>query len=229
MIKLYVAGIAPLEQEELFQRGYAGLPLHRKEKIDRLRFHKDRQRSLGAWLLLEAALKERGLGGGETLRLTYGDGGKPYLEGHPELFFNLSHSGERVLCALSDGEVGCDVEQLRPVSPKLAKRFFSREEAAALAQCPTEALRQHLFFRLWTLKESFIKMVGLGLQLPLGEFSMDLSGGEISVKQQRFPECSFHFQEFNPGDGYAIACCTQCKENSPLQWVDLAQVICKQL
>ena len=209
MTKVYTADVTPLEEESLFRSLYAGIPLQRQEKIDSLRFQKDRQLSLGAWLLLEAALRDWGYE--DALPIDRNPHGKPFLKNCPGLHFNLSHSGSRVLCALSDGEVGCDIQQMGEMNLQLARRFFSPEEVAALTARKEESRREY-FYRLWALKESFVKAVGLGLALPLQEFSVLLSEKEIRLEQSRFPDRQFFFREWDAGEGYACACCAETPE-----------------
>lgn len=90
--------------------------------------------------------------------------------------FNVSHARGRIACAFAlDREVGIDVENAeRTVEAlRLSHRFFSPTEAATLAELPAEQ-RQRRFFTYWTLKEAFIKVIGMGLAMPLDQFSFEL-------------------------------------------------------
>ena len=219
MTKLYAANTAPFQNPELYQAHYATVPSFRKEKIDALRFPEDKRRSLCAWLLLVRALREQGISP-EDIQIAYGAHGKPALLGNHQLFFNLSHSGQRVLCAVSHQEVGCDVEQARPVNLKLAKRFFSPAEYETLSSLPQEE-QQAAFLRLWTCKESFVKAVGTGLSLPLQDFSILGNGAKVGVQQWFFPDRRFFFRTFDPQDGYYYACCAETPDISELTTLDL--------
>jgi len=113
--------------------------------------------------------------------------GRPIIEAPlapPLLRFNLSHTRAMVAVLVAFGiEVGVDIEDTTRGSDtmKIAQRFFSRREAQALAACPPED-RSARFFDYWTLKESYIKARGLGLSLPLGQFSFQLDeAGPISI------------------------------------------------
>lgn len=219
MTKWYAADVDGLKAPAVFERLYRTLPLHRKDKIEKLRFEKDKRRCMGAWLLLMHALQAEGIAEREIC-LSYGEHGKPYLADHPELFFNLSHSGNRVLCAVSDGEVGCDVQKIKRYDGQLAERFFSPEECGYLSKVSKEE-RDTLFFRYWTLKESFIKNIGTGLALPLNQFSIQLSGDGVGVKQQVLPEETFSFRDVDSGDGYRYACCARRQEIGEIEVVRL--------
>ena len=153
MLRVYHASVLPL----LGQKGGEGLSQYRKEKLARITAPKAYALSLGAELLLMAALKELN-GPMPPLEVICGEGGKPALQDGPE--FSLSHSGERVLCALSDEAVGADLQQMRPCNPALTRRFFTGAEVAWLEE---QRERDQAFSLLWSLKESYVKFLGSGI------------------------------------------------------------------
>ena len=118
MLRIYYASVLPL----LGQKGGEGLSQYRQEKLARTRNPKAYALSLGVELLLLAALRELN-GPMPPLEITCGEAGKPALLDGPA--FSLSHSGERVLCALSDRAVGADIQRLRHDHQALARRFFT--------------------------------------------------------------------------------------------------------
>ncbi len=106
-----------------------------------------------------------------------GPNGKPYLAltpGSPDLHFNVSHSGDLALLAVTSRHpVGVDVEQVRtgPNVPAAARRFFPPAEVDDLyAALPQQ--RGELYGRLWTRKEACVKAaggrLGQGLAMPVG-------------------------------------------------------------
>lgn len=203
-VKVYVAGTEALRDETLFARLCASVSVERREKIDRLTLDKDKRLSLGAELLLSRALADAGV---ERYRVVCdGRTGKPYLADRENLFFNLSHAEERVMCVLSDEEVGCDVEYVRAGKIAVAERFFSPSEYAAILCEPTPSAQNAMFFRLWTLKESYIKATGMGMALPLGSFSVEIENGTVSLLGGHNGE-DYRFREYDLGDGYAYAVC----------------------
>ena len=153
MLRVYHASVLP----QLGQRDGKGLSQYRLEKLARINDPKAYARSLGAELLLMAALQELG-GPMPPLEISCGEGGKPALKDGPA--FSLSHSGERVLCALSDEPVGADLQQLKPCNPALVRRFFTAEEGAWLEE---QRERDLAFSLLWSLKESYVKLLGSGI------------------------------------------------------------------
>ena len=116
----------------------------------------------------------------------FGPEGKPWLPDRPGLHFSLSHSGELVLCSLSDAELGCDVETPRRVNAALVRRFFHPDEQRWLFSLP-QGEQDAAFLRLWTLKESYVKAIGLGLSLPLDAFCVLPEGEGYALTQRTDP------------------------------------------
>jgi 4'-phosphopantetheinyl transferase len=119
----------------------------------------------------------------EQLEFRYGRRGKPALAqalGADAVRFNLSHSGGRAVYAITRvGEVGVDLEHIRPLSDMdaIAERCFSAREYAAYTSLPPPA-RPEGFFACWTRKEAYVKALGDGLAVPLDAFDVTLRPGE---------------------------------------------------
>lgn len=107
--------------------------------------------------------------------------GKPELKFPKGHFFNISHSGDWVVCAISDNEVGIDIEQIKVTKTKVAKRFFSSEEYKIIMQCKTTEDQKKMFYTLWTLKESYVKADGRGLSILLNSFSIIFNDKDIML------------------------------------------------
>lgn len=94
--------------------------------------------------------------------IVYGEQGKPMFPATTPLWFNLSHSGDEIALLLSDiGEVGCDIEALRPRKrwPALAEAVFSSGERAEIAAAPDDR-QLAAFWQVWTRKEAIVKQRG---------------------------------------------------------------------
>ena len=160
-LKLYYADVAPLKDGALFAEFFNDMGEDRKRKIIRAAKEDDKRLLLGAGVLLDIAIREEGMDP-RFLTVKKRDDGKPYVAGEP-FFFNLSHSGERVMCAISSLEVGCDVEKVRDANMSLAGRFFSGDEYNMLKRCP-DYMRPELFTQIWTVRESAAKLTGEGIK-----------------------------------------------------------------
>ncbi len=121
-----------------------------------------------------------------SLAFEVGPYGKPALVGEPDsaaTHFNLSHTrGLVVLAVCREAEVGVDVEAIdRNLDPlRLAARNFSISERATLEACADEN-RATRFFEVWTLKEAYVKALGVGLTHELGAFSVMLDPQPPSI------------------------------------------------
>lgn len=223
MTYVYLTCVEPLQDPKLYQWAYDSLPAHRKQKSDRLRFDRDKRLSAGAWCLLRYGMAQKGIDCA-GLSLSLGPGGKPFFADGPDLRFSLSHSGSLALCAISPREVGCDIQKSASGYQKIAGRFFTPEENAQLSHAAEEEAKI-LFDRMWVLKESFLKLTGQGLSLPLNRFSLDLARDPISITQDLYPAGSLFCQEYCLPEGYRCACWALEPDFAPLQTVDLADIL----
>lgn len=203
-IRFFDAGT--LSDPARFADAYARVSAPRRAKIDRLRSDAARRLSLAAGVLLTDTLAELGIRGAAAEEAV-DENGKPCLPRCPELHFSLSHSGSYAMCAAAEKPVGCDIQLAAPRSLRVAERYFTQEEQARILTQETEEARQEMFYRIWTLKESFVKCLGLGLRLPLDSFSAypAVSGG-IVLAQSADPG-GFRLFEPSPPAGFRCAVC----------------------
>jgi 4'-phosphopantetheinyl transferase len=140
-------------------------------------------------------------------RFEQGPHGKPELRGRADLHFNLSHCQGLVACAVRrEGPIGIDVEFLgRPAPLEVAARFFSRGEAGWLGKLPEQAQHEP-FFRIWTLKEAYIKAVGLGLSQSLGDFSVSVERLDLEFAHAGMGDASgWRFHQATIGASHILA------------------------
>ena len=175
MVILYAAKIGNIVDPQIHPEIMDGLSDARKEKILRYKMEHSRKQGLAAGLLLKYVLESRYL---SMEDISYGQNGKPQMQG---LHFNLSHSKDIVICAVSDKNVGCDVEAIATVKEGIAERFFTENENNYLKSFKAEE-KMSEFFRLWTIKESYMKLTGEGMSLLLQGFDVNMSN---SVKIYR--------------------------------------------
>lgn len=203
--KLYIAKITDLKNKEAYNKAYASVDIERKKKVDSMKFQQGKLQSLAAGVLLVHALQDVGLDITDA-QFECNEFGKPYIK-NSDIFFNLSHSGDYAICAVSNSEIGCDIEKIVRTEDKIAKKFFCQEEYLYIASQPNEQARKEEFYRYWTLKESFIKAIGLGLKLHLNSFQIVL-GNKISIKQS-VNDKDYSFYEYNGLEGYKCSVCAQ--------------------
>lgn len=211
MIYTYYADVRCLENRALFREKCKLLSPYRQQKIAVLRHEKDQCRSLAAGLLLDHALGIYGLQEKST-EYEIGEWGKPVMKYHPEICFSLSHSGDYAICTIGDRPLGNDIEKVREGRLKVADRFFAEEELAWLYEVEEEAEKNRRMFRLWTMKESFIKATGRGMSLSLKDFAVhvDEASGRSRVRHC-FDGKYYSLREYREIEGYCMAVCCQGK------------------
>jgi len=156
--------------------------LNNQEQTRAQKFHyqTDRKRYLVTRALLKLILSKITGNNPAEISFSYNNHGKPYLENTGKTSFNVSHSGDLGLIAVSDLTLlGIDVEKFRRrINPKrMAKRFFSTSEQEELAGLTDSSILEG-FFNGWTRKEAVIKALGLGLAMPLRNFDVTLTPGQ---------------------------------------------------
>ena len=125
-----------------------------------------------------------------AIRFEYGRNGKPRLGGNvgnEDIYFNVAHSGNRAVIAVSRrGEVGVDLEQIcpKPNCLDIAERFFAEEERQGLRALDGEE-RLRAFYRCWTRKEAVVKAVGDGLSIRLDSFNVSVLPGDSMISMQQ--------------------------------------------
>ena len=196
MVHTWIAEISALREEETYRKYYERVPDFRKQKADQLRFPQDRAQSVGAWMLLE------------KMREQYG--------AEPDRVFNLSHSGSYVLCSIStekEAKVGCDIETIKETRMRVARRFFLPSETAYIERQPSGGAEAEAFYRLWVLKESFMKATRRGMALPMDSFCIRMGEPPVLTRQpEEFPE-QYHYAEYKiQGLPYRMAVCSTDRE-----------------
>lgn len=137
------------------------------------------------------------------------------------LSFNLSHTRGLIAMGVSRHRVlGVDVEHLntREVSTGIADRFFAPSEVAELATVPP-AQRQDRFFEYWTFKEAYIKARGMGLSIPLEQFSFQYRHAhavDLSIEPALGDDASrWNFWQYRPTPDYLLAICAERGDGAP--------------
>lgn len=204
MVKVYIADATVLKDEQLYRRLYTGLDASRRAKADRFLFEKDKRLSVAAGALLQYALQMENVWE-PSIDVT--PNGKPYLVGEEKLYFNLSHSEGMVMCAIAEKEVGCDVEKKTVLDRGLAEYVMTEYELGRIYGLERDEKQQEMFFRYWTLKESYMKATGLGIRLEPKSFGMIEWKNKFSVTPP-VDEREFHFKEYFVDDGYCYSACS---------------------
>lgn len=192
--------------DRTFAQWLSHLPGKRRAEILARKMRADRERSLGGEMLARTLLARELRCLPSQVPICREAHGKPVLEGVSTLFFSVSHSGDYAVCAVSGKPVGIDIERPRAYRPKVAQRVCSAEELELLARGDDPA---RLFCRLWTLKESYVKLTGTGIGVPLPHISFAFErDGAVRSNQT-----GVRFAHFELADGYCLAVCAKLEDD----------------
>ncbi len=193
MIKLFVIKTDEINADILLDK-MSLLSSEEKNKVLKYRHGEDRVRSLAARLMLfKYALcfkdetykdiyfvkssEEFSKENINIFDIEYADSGKGYIKGYENIFYNISHSGVYSVCALSDREIGVDIQEIRDINENVARRFFSEKDNEFINSDLSD--KKDRFIKVWTVKESFAKLTGRGIAQGLETFYEDFENNKI--------------------------------------------------
>lgn len=206
-IKVIVRKLNREYLEENYEKLVQGLYRERREKMAKFKRREAAHVSLLAGLLLQDVVESQCGILPENLELERSLHGKPRVKGTEDFYFNLTHSGDYVVIAYGKTELGVDVERNRHKDLRVARRCYTDAEYRYVVgdlseeQQGAEECVNKRFFRIWTMKESYLKFTGQGISVPLNSFEIDVENGKVK-NQNAF------FQELEIQD-YHIAVCSK--------------------
>ena len=191
-----------------FYEKLAEVSPERRARVERVRNDAVKAELLAAELVRNHALKT--VFGIENPETELNEYEKPYLKGEKDKFFNISHSMNIVACTVSDVECGLDIECFDNPHDlmNVASRFFSTQEQSVImmSQNPVEA-----FCRLWTIRESYVKMRGTGFSMGLKALKCGFRRGKAFMFENEIYQKDAVFQEFRNIYRYRACICTPCE------------------
>jgi 4'-phosphopantetheinyl transferase len=158
----------------------AALPLlseQRRQQALKFKHEQGRKTCAMAYLLLCKALRQE-YGITELPVFEYGEHGKPFIVGHPDIHFNFSHCREAVICVVSNRPVGVDVESIREYRDSLVRYTMNEQEVQQIERAERPDVE---FIRLWTMKEAVLKLSGRGIVDDLKHVLTDVKTSELTT------------------------------------------------
>jgi len=215
IVDVWYAPVSVEHWDALEARYLGQLTAEERERHDRFHFRKDRILYLSAKALARLTIPRYAHAEtqADSIRFAAHPGGKPYISEPSQarqVQFNLTHTDGMVACVVSpEFEVGVDVEDIyrKSATDEIAERFFAKPEVEAYRKIP-EKSRFLRFFEYWTLKEAYIKGRGLGLRIPLGDFSLSWENEIISITYHAegpHTQEQWQFQQWEVGLGHMVA------------------------
>lgn len=152
--------------------------------------------------LLRECLKPHGIVYTEDTPTARNKYGKPSLAEYPHIHYNVTHADGITACLVSADECGIDAEKVRNYRPNVIKRAFSESEKALIENAPDEE-KNLLFFRLWTLKEAYVKALGIGISYPMNTTDFSFDGDNIRTSIE-----GYSFKQYILGGGeFVVSVC----------------------
>lgn len=184
-VKVAVCDVEFLGDETRFGVVMQSVSNYRRGKILNYHFAKDRILSLGVGWLLDSLLQNYGL---RERDMVYEEleNGKPIFSNYNHLHFNLSHSESYAVAAIGAIEVGVDIEHLVPADEEMMKFCFHLREIDYVRSLPLD-MRSRAFTRFWSVKESYLKAIGKGLNCSLTDICVDLMTKSIICYGEKTP------------------------------------------
>ncbi|NLB62180.1 MAG: 4'-phosphopantetheinyl transferase superfamily protein, partial [Clostridiales bacterium] len=168
----------------------------RAERINAISSEQLQKQSLGVELLLNYYARTNSKS--VPVEYAYNNLGKPCIIDE-SFYFSLAHSGNIAMCAVSDCDVGLDVETKKEVKLALSKKVFSDFELQNFNLAENKA---DFLIKTWTAKEAYLKLTGQGLRYPMNNVSVD---GSLIFDTENKPLAFITIQKLSNNSNFAVA------------------------
>lgn len=207
-IQVYYLNINEIKSKCTFEAYYECMPNIRKKKVDSFLYFNDRCRALCSGILLMEALREKNLLYIDE-NFEKGRYGKPYFQCAYNQYFNISHSGEWVMAVFANTEIGCDIEHIEKCDSDIVKSYFTDLEREYINKFSGD-MYHYASYTIWTLKESFLKAIGVGLNKSMQTFSVVNREGAIKklIQSDEKEYCLFTKNNML----YSVSICVEINE-----------------
>ncbi len=180
-----------------YNKWYSLMSEDKQHRVDRFRFVDDKKRTVAGEMLARKAISEWCSVTPESITFDIKEHGKPFAK-DLAVEFNISHSGDMVVCAVDDKPIGIDIELIRPIDLTVAKRVCADEELFCLfgvnpaeidfAYCTNDIILTS-FYELWTAKEAYGKMTGIGIKELKNTMLFDIDRNVFCFDRYLFTIC----------------------------------------
>lgn len=193
--------IKNINNSNYLSKDYLRIKQNKKNAIEKIKHLNDKKRViLGEQLLINGLCKYYNVNY-DDVNIRLNKNGKPYIsdEKYHHIKFNISHSHDYSICVFSNNEIGVDIEKIRKVDIKIINQFATTNEINYILSSENQVLRR--LFTIYTLKESYFKMLGDNLN--------NIKNVEFTINED-IVSCSdskTKFNIINAIDGYVISTC----------------------
>ncbi|MFJ7954470.1 4'-phosphopantetheinyl transferase family protein [Lysinibacillus sp. NPDC096418] len=216
MVEVYLCRLPKVRDDTSLHQLLRILSSEKQNRIKKMKFLDDQYRSLIGELLIRYIASKKLALTNEDFKFSSNSFGKPFIQSYPSFHYNIAHSGEWVVCAIHNEEVGIDIEMIKPIDKSSIYKLLEGEEVNYITKKKTLAA----FYDIWTLKESYVKAIGKGLSLPLQSFLVRIKNEDqidlIDRKDNNIIEnakCTL----YKMCNGYRLSTCIIIKNNALVQ------------
>ena len=212
-MEIYAVEILDIS-EDMLNKLYSLIDLRKVSKVKNFINKKDKIRTLiGEILIRTIIIEELGIRN-DNISFEKNSYGKPYIKEYTQFNFNISHSGNFVVCAIDNNPIGIDIEEVKYIEYEdIAKKFFTTNEFDYITKNDLYSSLSR-FYEIWTLKESYVKCCGQGLSIPLKSFSIEIDQYKNIRVVTDGKHKDYIFKSVNMEINYKIAICSLSKEIS---------------
>lgn len=193
-MKIYKCNISDVTQSEL-DTWFHAMSKERRNEVTKIVNKKKKASKIVADYLCRKAVSEFCSVAPNEIIFQKNGFGKPYAKNQP-IHFSISHSADTVICAVSDKEIGIDIEKIKPFNAKAAEKFATKKELEYIRS------KENGFFEIWTLKEAYFKCIGTGLGADIKNVSFEILPNRIVCSEVGY-ELSF----YDVTEGYICSVC----------------------
>lgn len=199
MVYVYAADIRNLKDPKKYPELLQNLTSKDKTEILDSRYINKRIGYLGLALLLKEVFSRHKISDSVCLADIYKN---PILD---KFYISFSSSKNLIICAVSEHEIGCDIEKIREAPQNLPTIYFSKLERDYLKSFQSQYIDEE-YYRLYTLKESYIKMTGEQIARPAKTFEVVI-GEDIEIYRNDQTEICWIEEYYIPG--YQLSVCSK--------------------
>jgi 4'-phosphopantetheinyl transferase len=188
----------------------------RKEKILRFnRFENSLRSLLGSMLIRYSIVRRLGVKN-KDIEIYTDEYGKPFIN-VDNVYFNVSHSNEYVICAIGRNQVGIDIEFIKERDYDIVKYYFSEKEYSLFKKVKKEKQLNYLY-KMWTYKESYIKILGKGFRIKLNSFIIDMIDNNNA---KILGNNKYSLKQLNVDTKYSAAICSENEYINGINYIDI--------
>ena len=206
MVELYAAQATKAYEMFYFDKVYPFLNTQRRNRIDSFLHVEDALRSLAGEWLTRLVLSEKLHVNFSEIQIEHDKNRKPFYYPPSGIHFNISHSGDWSVCAVSELPVGIDIEMVQPIDLSIAKDCFTENEFDRMTGFADKTKQLDYFYTIWTIKESYLKATGSGFFKSPDSFGVEIKTNQIHLTGN--VERGYCFRPYNFEFGYKLCTCS---------------------